>query len=61
LARILSEPAVPAALPPCNGGDGRAPVAIELIHNVARPIRTLDELNREQQHLDHGRAKLLTK
>jgi hypothetical protein len=37
------------------------PVAIELIHNVARPIRTLDELNREQQRIDRAREKLLAK
>lgn len=37
----------------------RPPVHIELIHNVSRPIRTLTDLNREQQHLDRTREKLL--
>jgi hypothetical protein len=37
---------------------GRTPVAIVLIHSVSRPIRTLEELNREQAHLDRTREKL---
>ena len=64
LARILAEPALDVSLPPPAGDAGApddAPVQIELIHNVSRPIRNLDELTREQQRLDDARKKLLTK
>jgi hypothetical protein len=36
-------------------------VAIDLIHHVARPIRTLDELMQEQQRLDRPREVFLAK
>jgi hypothetical protein len=64
LARILAEPALDVSLPPPAGDAGApddAPVQIELIHNVSRPIRNLDELTREQQRLGDARKKLLTK
>ena len=62
LARILAEPALDVALPPPTAAGDTAPpgppLAIELIHHVARPIRSIDELEREQQRLDHARAIL---
>lgn len=64
LARILAEPALDVSLPPPTAGDTAPPgppLAIELIHHVTRPIRTLDELEREQQRLDAARKKLLPK
>ena len=64
LARILAEPALDVSLPPPAGdavAPDDAPVQIELIHNVSRPIRNVDELNREQAHLDRAREKLLSR
>jgi hypothetical protein len=64
LARILAEPALDVSLPPPAGDAAApddAPVQIELIHNVSRPIRSIAELNSEQQRLDDARKKLLTK
>jgi hypothetical protein len=63
LARILAEPALSASLspPPSAGENDGPPLQVELIHHVARPIRTIDELNREQEHLDKARVRLLGK
>jgi hypothetical protein len=61
LARILAEPALSATLPtePSTEPTDRPPLHVELIHHVPRPIRTLDELNRKQHHLDRTAKKLL--
>ena len=65
LARILAEPALDVALPPSAAGDAAhsddSPMQIELIHNVSRPIHSLEQLKAEQQRLDAAREKLLTK
>jgi hypothetical protein len=64
LARILAEPALDVALPPsAAAGDAAhsddSPMQIELIHNVSRPIHSLEQLNAEQQRLNAAREKLL--
>ena len=62
LGRILSQPTLNVSLPPPAGeshSPDDAPLQVELIHHVSRNIRTLEELNREQAHLDRAREKLL--
>jgi hypothetical protein len=64
LGRILSQPALDVSLPPpaCESHPpDDAPLQVELIHHVSRPIHTLEEFNREQQHFDRAREKLLAK
>lgn len=63
LARILSDPALSAAPPPLienpqNAGDD-GPMRFALVHSVARPINSLEQLNEEQRRLDVSRARLL--
>jgi hypothetical protein len=41
--------------------DRRALIVIELVPHISRPIQTPKELNREQQHFDRAREKLLAK
>jgi hypothetical protein len=64
LARIGAEPALDVALPPSAGDAAHSddsPKQIEPIHNVSRPIHSLEQLNREQQRVDAVREKLLPK